>query len=110
MNRLKLFLVAGILTAVLVGYVGPVQAYIEQRAELSRQQNELAEQTAKRDRLQKQNDALNRPEVLEARARDLGLIRPGERAYVIRGLPEEQRPQEESSDDGGLLGWLTGRL
>jgi len=110
MHRLKLLFIAGILTAVLVGYIGPVQSYIEQRAELSRQQTALAELTAKRDRLQKQNDALNRPEVLEARARDLGLIRPGERAYVIRGLPDEPKPRAESSDDGGVFGWLTSRL
>jgi cell division protein FtsB len=110
MPRLKLLFIAGILTAVLIGYVGPVQAYVEQRAELAHQRETLAQLDAKRDRLERQAKASNRPDVLEAKARDLGLIKPGERAYVIRGLPEDKPARPESSDDGGLLGWIARRL
>jgi cell division protein FtsB len=110
MPRLKTLFIAGILTAVLIGYVGPVQAYIDQRSELAHQQATLAELEAKRDRLKKQTKASERPDVLEAKARDLGLIKPGERAYVIRGLPDEKPPRTEATDDGGLWGWIAGRL
>ena len=110
MPRLKLLFIAGILTAVLIGYVGPVQAYVEQRAELAHQKATLAELEAKRDRLKRQAKASDRPDVLEAKARDLGLIKPGERAYVIRGLPDEKPAHADTSDDGGLWGWIAVRL
>jgi cell division protein FtsB len=110
MRRLKQLFIAGLLTAILIGYVGPVRAYLDQRAELGRQQAALVELETKRERLERQNAALDRPAVLEAKARALGLIKPDERAYVVRGLPDERPPREASDDGGGIWGWLAGHL
>jgi len=110
MPRLKILFIAGLLTAVLIGYVGPVRAYVDQRAELAEQQETLAELEAKRDRLKQLTKASERADVLEAQAREQGLIKPGERAYVVRGLPDDKPSRREASDDGGLWGWIAGLL
>jgi hypothetical protein len=46
--------------------------------------------------------------VLEARARALGLIEPGEKAYLVRGRLDPPPAKGGGGDDGGPLGWLTG--
>ena len=41
------------------------------------------------------------------RGRALGLVEPGERAFVVRGDLDPE-PPPEPEHDGGRLGWLTG--
>ncbi|HEX2017196.1 MAG TPA: septum formation initiator family protein [Solirubrobacteraceae bacterium] len=67
--------------------VGPVRSLIstyhaaqQHRAEISRLERENAQ-------LRLRRAALHSPVTLEREARKLGMIRPGERAYVIDGLP-----------------------
>lgn len=46
--------------------------------------------------------------MLEARARELGLVMPGERAFLVRGDLEPEPPAPaDAGDDGGAVGWLT---
>jgi hypothetical protein len=98
----------GILTAVLVSYVGPVRGYLAQRAELAAQRAALEDLRERRDALREQLTAIARPEVLERRARELGLALPGERTYVVRGLPPPggAAAAPEEDEDGGLFGWI----
>jgi cell division protein FtsB len=80
------------LLIVLVGivglYIGPAHSYLStmkeakvKRAEVHRLQRENAHLRARRD-------ALRSPKALEREARRLGMVRPGERAYVVKGLPK----------------------
>jgi len=80
-------LLAGIVTAVGLGYLGPVNGYLEQRAELQRQRDNLERIEARRDSLRAQLQSLDRPDVIERRARAAGMVRPGERAFIIRDRP-----------------------
>lgn len=98
---------AGVLTALLLGYIGPVSGYLEQRSELRDERARLAELERTRDSFRSQIADLDEPAVLEARARELGLIEPGERAFVVRG-DIDPPPPPEPRDDGGAFGWLTG--
>ncbi len=98
---------AGVLTALLLGYIGPVRGYLDQRATLRQEQTRLHELEQTRDALRTQIADLGQPAVLEARARALGLVEPGERAFVVRG-DIDPKPPPEPKDDGGRLGWLTG--
>ena len=70
----------------LLGYIGPVMGYLDQRAEL-RDETAQAWRLLERERdgFKEQLAALDQPAVLEARARALGLIEPGEKAYLVRG-------------------------
>ncbi len=98
---------AGVLTALLLGYIGPVSGYLEQRATLGQERARLNELERTRDALRSQIADLGQPAVLEARARELGLVRPDERAFVVRGDLDPKPPPEPKHDDG-RLGWLTG--
>lgn len=101
---------AGILTAVMVGYIGPVKGYLDQRAELRDERGKLAMLEERRDVVRTQLAALGQDPVLEARARQLGLVMPGERAFLVRGDLDPPPPAEEGGGDGGPLGWLTDRF
>ena len=92
-------IVAGILIAVTLAYLGPVRGYLDQRSELHSAQASLHDMEATRDRIKRQLAALDQPAVLEARARELDLVRPGERAYVLQGLPSSApRPVPKRHD------------
>ena len=82
-------ILAGLLTALALGYIGPSNAYLSQRAELHAQQSGLDRLEARHRSLNAQLAALERNDVLEARARTLGLVKPGERAFVIKFPPAE---------------------
>jgi cell division protein FtsB len=99
--------VAGVLTALLLGYIGPVRGYLDQRSTLQQEQARLHDLEHTRDALRTQIADLGQPAVLEARARELGLVEPGERAFVVRG-DLDPKPAPEPQHDGGRLGWLTG--
>lgn len=99
---------AGLLTAILLGYVGPVSGYLEQRAQLAEQRARLADLESRRDAFRQQITQLGTAPVLEARARELGLVLPGERAFLVRGDLDPPPPAApEGGGDGGPLGWLT---
>lgn len=102
---------AGVVTAVLAAYIGPVSGYLDQRSELAEQQRHLTASIAEREQARHQLDALAKRPVLEARARGLGLVKPGERLFYVSGLPPAARPAPPSPDEGGgILGWFSSRL
>jgi cell division protein FtsB len=102
LKRIFLLLLVG---AIAVSYVGPVRGYLGQRDELRRQQLALIALEAKRDRLAKRLDSLRQVPVLEARARELGMFRPGERAFRVVGLERRApRPAPKPAATGGRSG------
>ncbi len=64
--------------------MGPVHGYLSQRQELAAEQRNLDVLIARRDALRRQIQALDRDDVLEARARELGMVKPGERSFLVR--------------------------
>jgi cell division protein FtsB len=94
--------VAGVLTALLLGYIGPVRGYLDQRSTLQQEQSRLQDLQHTRDALRTQIADLGQPAVLEARARELGLVEPGERAFVVRG-DLDPKPAPEQGHDGGAV-------
>jgi hypothetical protein len=79
------------LLAVLVGlmflYVNPARSYLNTMREASHRHAEVRGLQRENKRLQAKRRALGDPRTLEAEARRLGMVRPGERPYVVRGLP-----------------------
>lgn len=75
------------LLLVLLSYVGPATNYWEAwhlNRETRSDVGALREDNA---RLRQRARALEDPERVELEARRLGMARPGERVYVVRGLP-----------------------
>ncbi len=83
---------------------------MEQRGELARETAKLEELEQTRERFTRDLRALGQERILERRARELGLVRPGERAFIVRGLDEveaaAEAERERDSGDGGIFGWL----
>ena len=77
-----------ILLAVAVGYVQPLRAYQDATAD-------VAAQKAQIDRIEQANATLEQhieetetPAFVEREARKLGLVKPGERLFIVTGVDE----------------------
>lgn len=68
-------------------YVGPARSYFTTRGQAATKRAEVEQLKRENARLRARRDALRNPKALEREARRLGMVRPGERAYVVRGLP-----------------------
>ena len=76
------------LGVILLLYVSPTKHWIEQSRTASAQKQELEGLSAENTRLQRRVKALGDPMTLEREARKLGMVREGERSYVIRPAPK----------------------
>lgn len=84
---------------------------MQQKEQLRAEQVELIEARKVRDDLSRQIKALGRADVLEARARELGMVRPGETPYAVKGIKAPDLPPKAPIDeDTGVWGLITGFL
>ena len=68
-------------------YVHPLLSIWSTRGEAAQRRADVVRLQAEQDRLTRRVKALRSPGALEREARRLGMVRPGERAYVIENLP-----------------------
>lgn len=68
-------------------YAGPARSYWAARGQAAEHRADVARLTREHDVLEARRRALQRPYVLEAEARKLGYVKPGERPYIVEGLP-----------------------
>jgi cell division protein FtsB len=68
-------------------YIGPARTWLATYGEAKRQRAQVAQLKAENARLREAKRALQGADALEREARELGMVRAGERAYVIEGLP-----------------------
>ena len=81
-GRVALLLVLGVIVLL---YIGPVTTWIEQRSTAGYAREELQHQQAENEALRRRLQTLRGPEAIERQARSLGMIKAGERAYVLEG-------------------------
>jgi cell division protein FtsB len=78
------------LLVVLVGviglYVGPARSWVSTLSESKSRNAEVARLERENERLRQRRAQLRDPQALEREARRLGMVKPGERAYVVEGL------------------------
>lgn len=84
-GRVALLLV---LLGVIMLYVNPLRTYVSTWREKGRRDAEVTRLERENAQLRQRQRDLNDPRALERDARSLGMVRPGERAYVIEGLPK----------------------
>jgi cell division protein FtsB len=82
-GRVALLVVLGV---ILLLYVAPVSHWLGQSRVASSQRQELRSVERDNARLQRQIGDLRGPDAVERKARELGMVRRGERAYVIENL------------------------
>ena len=75
------------LIVIVFSYLSPARHWLQQSGTAKRQKQALSQLTTDKKRLQRRLKALRDPGALERQARHLGMVRVGERAYVIENLP-----------------------
>jgi cell division protein FtsB len=86
-DRLSRYGMLAILVGLLFLYVNPARSYLDTLREAHHRKAEVHGLLEENKRLEAKKRTLSDPETLEAAARGLGMVRPGERPYVVRGLP-----------------------
>ncbi len=86
-DRLGRTALLAVLGVILLLYVSPTKHWIEQSGTRSAQRAELKELSAENATLKRKVRALQDPRTLEQEARRLGMVKQGERSYVIENPP-----------------------
>jgi len=64
-------------------YIGPAHTWVTTYAEAKRKRGEVAEVRAENERLRERRKALRRKGAVELEARKLGMVKAGEKLYVV---------------------------
>jgi cell division protein FtsB len=84
-GRVALLLLLGV---VLLLYVNPAINYFQTWQNSNAKNDEVKRLQQENKRLRARKQALKQPATLEHEARALGMVKPGERAYVVKDLPK----------------------
>ena len=85
-DRLGRYALLTVLFAILLAYLSPISHWVRQSATAKHEEAQLRELQEEKSRLKHRVQDLKRPLALEREARKLGMIKEGERAYVISNL------------------------
>jgi len=78
-----------LLVGVALAYVGPARSLLSTWRDSNAKQAQLQTLQQEHEALLRRARALRDPRTVQAEARRLGMVKPGERSYVVRGLPGE---------------------
>ncbi len=86
-DRLGRWALLGVLGLIVYLYVSPTMTWISTHAEAAQKRGEVAALQTQNRLLRARRAELRSPFALEREARRLGMVKAGEREYVIQGLP-----------------------
>ena len=75
----------GVLGIILLLYIRPVAHWVQQRGTAAHTRADLQQLQAEHDRLERRLRSLSGPGAIDRQARSMGMVKPGERSYVIEG-------------------------
>jgi cell division protein FtsB len=76
----------GVFALVLYLYIGPAIKWVRTYREAGHQRAQVAELRAENARLRAEKRVLSAPGALEREARRLGMVKAGERAYIVENV------------------------
>jgi cell division protein FtsB len=79
-----------VLLGVVALYVGPSVSFFHTWREANARRGEVQQLQAENRRLRARRAALKDPRTLEREARRLGLVKPGERPFIVKNLPGDR--------------------
>jgi cell division protein FtsB len=80
-----------VLVVVAFLYYRPLSTWHETRAELARREADVRALSAEKTRLERRLTQAQSVETLGREARRLGYVKPGERLFIVKGIPAWQR-------------------
>jgi cell division protein FtsB len=84
---------AGALVVIAFAYVSPLRAYLDARREVTSRKAELVLLEREQAKLDRRLAASGTDEFVTQEARRLGLVRPGEQLFIVRGLETGRDPR-----------------
>jgi cell division protein FtsB len=93
----------GLAAIVLVGllYARPLRTYVQAKHDLARRTADVQSLRAEKRQLQHQLAESSTGEALTEQARRLGLVRPGEKLYIVKGISAWVHAGKARLDQGG---------
>jgi cell division protein FtsB len=86
-DRVGRWALIAVLGFVVYLYIGPAVNWVSTYREAARKRSEVAELKAENRQLRERRRRLRDPATIEREARRLGMVKAGEKSYVIEGLP-----------------------
>jgi cell division protein FtsB len=86
-DRVGRVFLLGVLFVILLMYVSPLTRWVTQKNTAREDTAELQQLRATHDALNARLKSLKGAQAIELRARSLGMVKQGERAFVIENLP-----------------------
>ena len=80
-----------VLVAAAVGYVQPLRAYRDATADVAARTAQIERVERANAELEERIDETETPRFVEREARKLGLVKPGERLFIVSGIDEWKR-------------------
>jgi cell division protein FtsB len=93
-------LVLGVLVFAGFLYYQPLASYLDRREALARRSDEVAAMRARKRELERRLEASKSPEALAREARRLGLVKEGERLFIVKGVEAWKRARGATIDRG----------
>ncbi len=94
LSRLALrWLGLAVVLVITLGYVQPLRAYLDARDEVAVRQADIAVLDGERQRLERRLEFTGTDAFIEREARRLGLVRPGERLFIVKGVESAKKAQ-----------------
>ena len=94
LSRLALrWLGLAVVLVIALGYVQPLRAYLDAREEVAVRQADIAVLDGERQRLERRLEFTGTDAFIEREARRLGLVRPGERLFIVKGVESAKKAQ-----------------
>jgi cell division protein FtsB len=87
-DRISRLALLGVMVVLLGLFIGPARSYVSTWQKARHERGVVASLKRENARLRAEHAALLHPAVLEREARGLGMTAPGERVFVLRGLPK----------------------
>jgi cell division protein FtsB len=92
-RRLARWLTLGVVVLLGLLYYRPVHAYLDTKRSLHSRAAEVRDLQARKKDLEERLSEIRSGSTLVRGARRLGLVKPGERLFIVRGIPEWRRAQ-----------------
>ena len=89
-DRVGRWALIAVFAFVLYLYIGPLASWVSTYKEAGRKRAEVAALKAENRRLQERRAELRDPSALEREARRLGMVKAGEKSYVVEGLEKRR--------------------
>jgi cell division protein FtsB len=89
-DRLGRWALIAVLGFVLYLYIGPAASWVSTYRDAKRKRADVAALKAENRRLRDRRHELKDPAALEREARRLGMVKAGEKSYVIEGLAKDR--------------------